>query len=76
MPSDYRLNCLTNVSGKYRVEVNGALQTLGQPDTSYTYYTDGYVNIEIKVWSRNRDDYLSSDATISLTTPTGLRECL
>lgn len=73
IPSDYILECLTNVNGKYQVELDGVVRA-DQQWTNYTYYTDGDVNLDIKIRSRNRDNHLSSPAESSITSPTGLRE--
>ena len=74
MPSDYRTGCL-HTDNPYRLQVDGSGSYINRGTNSYTYYTDGYVSAEIKVWSRNNQGSLSSAVEKTITTQTGLREC-
>ena len=74
MPSDYKTACL-HTDDPYRLEVNGSGTYINQGTNDYTYYTDGHVRAEIKVWSRNSQGHLSSAVEKTITTQNGLREC-
>ena len=74
MPSDYRTGCL-HTNNPYRLQVDGSGTYINHGTNNYTYYTDGYVSAEIKVWSRNSDNLLSIPLVKTITTQGGLREC-
>jgi hypothetical protein len=73
MPIDYKLDCL-DANSPYKLQVDGTV-IANHGGNSYQYYADGHQSAVIKVWSRNRQNFLSANPLEkSITTQTGLRE--
>lgn len=76
LPPDYRLECSKYDNKRYQVEVDGVILA-NQSETSFTYFSEGNVRIQIKVWLRNRHNHISyTPASTTLQAPTGLCEWL
>lgn len=73
MPDEYRLNCL-DANNPYKLQVDGSVIT-NHGGNSFQYYADGLQYANIRVWSRNIQNFLSTTPLEkSITTQPGLRE--